>query len=694
MAKEEHIFAIDIGATSIKLCEFVYGAEHDGLTLAHFAHREYEEELSEETRIGVISGLLRQMLAEGGFVGKNALLCLSGQLALMRFAKLPPGEYDQKQIRQLAEFEATNNIPFPVDQIIKDYQFIRSSDGESLDLMAVVVKNDIVEQFTTSISDIGCVPTLIDVAPAACYNAAKANGLGNEGCDVILNIGGRVTTVVFVEGEQFYARTIPIAGYFITQQIAREFNIDFTEAEELKRKHGFVALGGAYAEPESETAANVSKIIRNAMARLHGEIVRTINGYVAQQHGTKPSRIFLTGGTSICTYTDTFFSEKMGIPVEYFNPFLCVTLLDSVDKAKLQSVAHLFTECVGLGLRYRSTCPVELSLIPAIIRRQQTFDRKKLLFAASIIALLLLLTFSWMGLNTRLKDYTAHVKELDKIYQPNKQIIDRIDAAMGRSSASLSQINDYKQLILRQGVWPSILNEIYRIKPDNLWITSIEPIIGEIKEIQLDKSSGDDMFGMGGLGMGMGMGMDLPSLDDGMGNGKDDDKDMITIDDKEITGITIKGCSVLPDNSGVHITLGNPFPFPMTVEKTGENLERKGKGDKVRILTRNELIMEAINKAANTPEAKFEAALRNSQLFSSEENYTGITYFVPSNSVQNYTDFAIQVKFVAPTPLHDVKKGTYSAALNPLGINTGGAFGPRGGMGMGMGMGGTGPKPR
>ncbi|MDP7345302.1 MAG: RNase adapter RapZ, partial [Alphaproteobacteria bacterium] len=50
-------------------------------------------------------------------------------------------------------------------------------------------------------------------------------------------------TLLFLDGDRFFARTIPIAGYSITQQIAKEFAISPEEAEILKRRHGFVALG-------------------------------------------------------------------------------------------------------------------------------------------------------------------------------------------------------------------------------------------------------------------------------------------------------------------------------------------------------------------------------------------------------------------------------------------------------------------
>ena len=323
MAKDDKILAIDIGATSIKLCEFDYSGE--GIALSRFAHREYEEELSDATRMGVVAGLLRQMMSEGNFETRKALICMSGQASLMRFNRLPTVNCSAAKIRQLAEFEATQNIPFDLNDVLWDYQLISNSSSDSVDIMSVVIKNDVVEQYTSAIMQVGCQPLLIDVASAACFNTAKACEVDEEGtCAIVLNIGGRVSNLIFVEGERFYARSIPIAGYTITQQIAKDFNIGFPEAEELKRRHGFVSLGGAYAEPESETAANVSKIIRNVMSRLANEVSRTISIYCAQQGGTKPAKMFITGGSSILTYCDTFFNEKLKIPVEYFNPFKCV----------------------------------------------------------------------------------------------------------------------------------------------------------------------------------------------------------------------------------------------------------------------------------------------------------------------------------------------------------------------------------
>jgi len=623
---------MDIGAASIKLSEFEIG--DDGvMTLLRFAYREYEEELSDQTRMGVISGLLRQMLAEGGFTARRALVCLSGQLSLVRYNRLPIVNTDKKRIRQMAEFEAIQNIPFELSEVIMDYQLIAIDAGEAVDVMSVVIKNDIVEQFTDAIFNVDCEPILIEVSPAAIYNVGRACGIGDDECDVILNIGGRVSNLVFLEGDKFYSRTIPIAGYSITQQIAKEFGIGFPEAEELKRHHGFVSLGGAYAEPESETAANISRIIRNVMARLHGEINRTINVYRSQQKGSKPVKLYLAGGSSILTYCDTFFSEKLGIPVEYFNPFKCVSLGEEVDRMKLQEVGHMFGEAIGLGLRYAVQCPIELSLIPAKIRRQQQLDSRKPFFVASVVAVICLLAVVWYGLTSRISQYAQLNQKLEKHEAFVKTFITPIEEAQSRTNECKAHLESIADLLKQQANLPAILNEIYRLKPDYVWITSITPIMGDVKPIGGGAAS---QAPQGGEGMGGGM------FGEPGGEGMEA-MGPPTENKGKIGGFEICGSTVKPYKEAVQFTLGAEFPFYFKVEK---ELPADVAGEQPK-MSMNQFLENAMRRAGNTPELVYEAALRNSRIFDSNEKMTGITYDKPSDTIQNFSDFKIQVKLMS-----------------------------------------------
>ena len=692
MAKDDKILAIDIGATSIKLCEFDYSGE--GIALSRFAHREYEEELSDATRMGVVAGLLRQMMSEGNFEARKALICMSGQASLMRFNRLPTVNCSAAKIRQLAEFEATQNIPFDLNDVLWDYQLISNSSSDSVDIMSVVIKNDVVEQYTSAIMQVGCQPLLIDVASAACFNTAKACEVDEEGtCAIVLNIGGRVSNLIFVEGERFYARSIPIAGYTITQQIAKDFNIGFPEAEELKRRHGFVSLGGAYAEPESETAANVSKIIRNVMSRLANEVSRTISIYCAQQGGTKPAKMFITGGSSILTYCDTFFNEKLKIPVEYFNPFKCVTLLPNIDREKLGEVGHMFSESIGLGLRYASQCPVELSLIPTNIRRQQEFNKKKPFFLMSILAIMMVVLVIWFGILSRTSKYEIQNKKIESKVNKVKQYIVPIEDSISKTNASKGQIDTIGELLLQQAKWPAILNEIYRIKPNNLWITSIKPIIGEVKPFEIQSTAdaagnngGGEEGGMGG-GMDMFGGMGGPGGEGGEGGMNESEG--ATGQVVTIGGIEISGTSIMPDEKKVSFDLGPVFEFPFSVgsgsgeasseaESTSDSEDGGEGGENEPAATAkvdpNEAMAKAMRSAGATPEQAFEAACRNSRIFSSDSTLTTITFIKLSDTIKNYVNFRMQLAFEMPVEFYqvDMNKGNGPGGPGMMGGGPGG----------------------
>ena len=170
--------------------------------------------------------------------------------------------------------------------------------------MSIVIKNEVVEQFTAAVSQVGCIPILVDVAPAACYNAMRANGLGQDECVIVLNIGGRSTNLLFAEASAIL-RPAPsrLPGHSITQQIAKEFGIGLPEAEELKRHHGFVALGRRL--PLSRSTEPPPNSVQDHPQRHGAPAWRnrpSINSYRVQHKGQRPTKMYLTGGSSILSY--------------------------------------------------------------------------------------------------------------------------------------------------------------------------------------------------------------------------------------------------------------------------------------------------------------------------------------------------------------------------------------------------------
>jgi type IV pilus assembly protein PilM len=264
----------------------------------------------------------------------------------------------------MIQYEAEQNVPFPIDEVVWDYQLIEDLGDGELNAMIVAAKTENVVQFTDCVMAVDLEPEVVDVAPMAIYNSVRYNYPELEECTMVLDIGTRSSSLIFIEGSRIFSRSIPVAGNTITQELMKEFDVSFEEAEALKEEHAFVAFGGVYAGPENETADWVSKIVRNVMTRLHAEVNRSINFYRSQQGGSPPSMALLTGCSSVIPHTDTFFREKLGVDVEYFNPFVNISVSPDVDIEVLEGQLHMLGEVSGLALRYSLACPVEINLLP------------------------------------------------------------------------------------------------------------------------------------------------------------------------------------------------------------------------------------------------------------------------------------------------------------------------------------------
>jgi type IV pilus assembly protein PilM len=384
MLNAKSFLAVDFGAANLKMAEFQL-TEGGGLLLKRYGFKSLGQEGTiDTTREGAIQKALQELLAEQGASAKTLNLCAPGFHTFSKFVKLPP--VDTTKVTQIIQYEAQQNVPFPLEEVVWDYQILGAAPTGELEVLLVAIKSDIVEGLFRTCENAGLRLQLVDVSPAALCNAFRYNYSDLEGCSMLLDIGAKTSNLLFFEKGNVYSRGINIGANAITQEFARESKLSFAEAERLKLEQGFVSLGGAYEEPDSPLQAAVSKIARQVLTRLHIQVNQTIQFYRGQQGGSAPQRLFLSGGASIMPYAAQFFSEKLNLApdaVEYLNPFRHVQIDEEVNREELAKVAHNLGEVVGLGLRNLAHCPVELNLMPESSRRQQLLNQKKPYFIAS-----------------------------------------------------------------------------------------------------------------------------------------------------------------------------------------------------------------------------------------------------------------------------------------------------------------------
>src|SRR5437870_3354125 len=388
MLNTKSFLAVDFGAGSLKVAEFEVN-EAGGLRLKQYGLKSLGVEGSQEDkREAVIQKALQEMLAEKGLKAKNVNVCAPGFHVFSKFVKLPP--VDANKVTQIIQYEAQQNVPFPLAEVVWDYQILGSTPGGELEVLLVAIKADIVEGLFRVTEAAGLNLQVADVSPAALCNAFRYNYGELEDCTMLLDIGAKTSNLLFFEKGKVFSRSINLGANSITQEFATEAKLKFDMAEKIKIEEGFVSLGGAYEEPENPHQAAISKIARQFMTRLHIQVNQTMQFYRGQQGGSAPQRLFLSGGASVMPYTAQFFAEKLNIPVEYFNPLRNVQIDPSIELEELVRVAHSFGEVVGLGLRNLAHCPVELNLMPESTLKWQSFNQKKPYLIATVFSLVLI----------------------------------------------------------------------------------------------------------------------------------------------------------------------------------------------------------------------------------------------------------------------------------------------------------------
>src|SRR5476651_1426190 len=333
MLNSKSFLTVDFGAGSLKLAEFEVN-EAGGLRLKTFAIKPLGAEGAQETaREATILKALQDTLVEKGIKAKSVNVCAPGYHVFSKFVKLPP--VDAGKVTQIIQYEAQQNVPFPLAEVVWDYQILGSAPGGELEVLLVAVKSEVVEGLFRVVAQAKLQLQLCDASPAALINAFRYNYGDIEDCTMLLDIGAKTSNLIFFEKGKVFSRSINLGANSITQDFASEAKLKFADAEQIKVAEGFVSLGGAYEEPESENQAAISKIARQFMTKLHIQVNQTIQFYRGQQGGAQPQRLFLSGGASIMPYTAQFFAEKLNIPVEYFNPLRNVQIDPSVSLEEL-----------------------------------------------------------------------------------------------------------------------------------------------------------------------------------------------------------------------------------------------------------------------------------------------------------------------------------------------------------------------
>lgn len=369
-------WGVEVGLGALKAVKLVRTS--DGVEVADWAIIPHKRVLSapetdekDAKRVAVGSLVSQKDLSKS-----TLAVSVSGAAAFARFAKLPP--VDPKKVDDIVQFEAVQQIPFPIDEVEWDYQIFNSgASGEMAEIEVGIfaMTRDRVQEKLDKWHDAGQTPDVMTLSPLAAYNALAYDLTFTEGMPgtVILDIGATSTDLVVADGGRLWIRTFPIGGHQFTEALVTAFNLSYVKAEKLKKE-----------AENSQAARHVLQALRPVFNDLAQDVQRSIGYYTSLHKEAKLTRLIGLGSTWHLPGLRKYLSQQLSMEVTRLESFQRLKL-EGEKNTEFQASAVNLATAYGLALQGLGLQTIDANLMPIAATRKAVWaDKTKYLVGAAV----------------------------------------------------------------------------------------------------------------------------------------------------------------------------------------------------------------------------------------------------------------------------------------------------------------------
>jgi type IV pilus assembly protein PilM len=260
----------------------------------------------------------------------------------------------EEEVPHAVQFEARQHVPLPLGDITLDWQIIGgrpSGDGQKgtpLKILLVAVPNEVVNQYQ-QIAQFAQLD--LRAIEAEVFSFARAVAFNEQKPVVIVDIGAQTTTASIVE-QNFVklSHSFDIGGNEFTQRIAQALNLQYEEAERLKKEHGLEhALGSGEAIPQEMQKPSTRSILTPIIDLIILEVEK-ISKTFQQQEGKEVAKIILGGGSALLPGLTEYIGSQLKEEVVLANPFAPLFYNPMLDHL-LKEIGPAWSVAVGAAMR-------------------------------------------------------------------------------------------------------------------------------------------------------------------------------------------------------------------------------------------------------------------------------------------------------------------------------------------------------
>ncbi|HEY8099188.1 MAG TPA: pilus assembly protein PilM [Burkholderiaceae bacterium] len=346
-SKHPPLVGLDISTSGVKLVELSEAGKNE-LRLECFASEPLPRGAVVDgniENIEQVSEAVRRVWKKSGTRAKYVALGMPPASVITKKIILPGG-LTEEELEIQVETEASQYIPFALDEVSLDFDVIgtASSSPEDVEVMLAATRKEKVEDRIAVAEAAGLKPTVMDIESYAARAAidrltAQLPKEGQGQIVALFQIGSQVTHIsVLLDGQSIYEREQPFGGNQLTQDIVRSYGLSQEEAE-LKKRSGEL--------PEGYERELLEPFLENAAL----EVTRAIQFFFTSTPYTRVDQIFLAGGCSIIPGLVDIVASRSKISTSVVSPFKGMQLASKVREKQLRQEAPAYLVACGLAMR-------------------------------------------------------------------------------------------------------------------------------------------------------------------------------------------------------------------------------------------------------------------------------------------------------------------------------------------------------
>ena len=345
--KNPPLIGLDISTSGVKLVELAEVGKGE-ISLERFASESLPRGAVVDgniENIEQVSEAVRRVWKKSGTKAKHVALGMPPASVITKKIILPGG-MTEDELELQVETEASQYIPFALDEVSLDFDVVGPlpNSPEDVEVLLAATRKEKVEDRVAVAEAAGLTPLVMDIesyaARAAIDRIIAQLPKGGQGQIVgLFQIGAQVTHVsVLMDGQTIYEREQPFGGNQLTQDIVRAYGLSHEEAEAKKR---------AGELPEGYERELLEPFLENVAL----EVTRAIQFFFTSTPYTRIDQIFLAGGCAIIPGLVEIVADRTKISASVISPFKGMQLAASVREKQLRVEAPAFLVACGLAMR-------------------------------------------------------------------------------------------------------------------------------------------------------------------------------------------------------------------------------------------------------------------------------------------------------------------------------------------------------